>query len=222
MLVLDDLMIDGLKIAQDDTLYRFTSDAVMLSHFASRKRGDAVADFCSGSGIVGINYYLLDKTPKSVDLIELQKPLADLSKKTIEMNNLGGVFTVFNRSVQSLDEDFNGKYSLVLCNPPYKKKNSGEQNLSEHIAVCRHEVKITQEEIVATAARVLKRGGRLAMCQRVERLTDLIVAMRANSLEPTKLQFVCTTDKKPPYLFLIEAVKGVKPQLKILKEKVNN
>lgn len=222
MLVLDDLMIDGLKIAQDDTLYRFTSDAVLLSRFASRKKGDVVADFCSGSGIVGINYYLLDKTPKSVDLIELQKPLADLSQKTIEMNNLGGVFTVYNQSVQSLSDGFNEKYTLVLCNPPYKKKNSGEQNLSEHIAVCRHEIKVTQKEIVLTASRVLKRGGRLAMCQRVERLTDLIVSMRENSLEPTKLQFICTTDKKPPYLFLIEAVKGVKPQLKILKEKVNN
>ncbi len=221
MLVLDDLMIDGLKIAQDDTLYRFTSDAVLLSHFASRKNGDIIADFCSGSGIVGINYYLLDKTPKSVDLIEIQKPLADLSQKTVEMNNLGGVFTVLNQSVQNLDDEYNEKYTLVLCNPPYKKKNSGEQNLSEHIAVCRHEVKITQEEIVSTAARVLKRGGRLAMCQRVERLTDLIVTMRENFLEPVKLQFICTTEKKPPYLFLIEAVKGVKPQLKVLKEKVN-
>ena len=127
MLVLDDLMIDGLKIAQDDTLYRFTSDAVLLSHFASRKKGDIVADFCSGSGIIGINYYLLDKTPKLVDLIEIQKPLADLSQKTVDMNNLGGVFTVLNQSVQSLGDEYNEKYTLVLCNPPYKKKSSGER-----------------------------------------------------------------------------------------------
>ena len=88
MLVLDDLLIDGLKIYQDDALYRFTSDAVILSKFASYKKGDVVADFCSGSGIVGLHFYALNNGVKSVDLVEIQSELADLSQKSIEFNNL--------------------------------------------------------------------------------------------------------------------------------------
>ena len=59
------------------------------------------------------------------------------------------------------------------------------------------------------------------MCQRTERFTDLILKMASVGLEPTKIQFVVTELGNAPYLFLVEAVKGVKPQLKILPEFVN-
>ena len=68
MLKLEDLSLEGLKIYQDDKLYRFTSDSVLLSRFVKVKKGDVVADFCSGSGIVGLHLYGLNKTIKSVTL----------------------------------------------------------------------------------------------------------------------------------------------------------
>ena len=72
---LEDLNLNGLKIFQDDSLYCFTSDAVLLSEFARVKKGDVVADFCSGSGIVGIHLYGLNPVCSSVTLFEMQKPL---------------------------------------------------------------------------------------------------------------------------------------------------
>ena len=221
MLVLDDLLIDGIKIYQDDELYRFTSDAVILSKFASYKKGDVVADFCSGSGIVGLHFYALNKGVKSVDLIEIQEELSSLSQKTIDYNSLNDIFNVINKPIQELSSDFNGKYSLILCNPPYKKAGSGEPNGNIKIAMCRHEITVTQEEIVEISAKKLKHGGRLCMCQRTERLVDLIYKMVSVGLNPTRIQTVVTKSGGAPYLFLIEAVKGVKPQLKILPEFVN-
>ena len=38
--VLEDMLIDGLKIVQDTRLYRFTSDSVLLSRFAKAKKKD--------------------------------------------------------------------------------------------------------------------------------------------------------------------------------------
>ena len=38
MEVIEELGIGNLKIIQDDTLYRFTSDAVLLTRFAKAKR----------------------------------------------------------------------------------------------------------------------------------------------------------------------------------------
>ena len=55
--VLEDMLIDGLKIVQDTRLYRFTSDSVLLSKFAHAKKNDVVADFCAGSGIVAFHLY---------------------------------------------------------------------------------------------------------------------------------------------------------------------
>ena len=221
MKVIEDLGIDNLKIIQDDTLYRFTSDAVLLSKFADARKNDVVADFCSGSGIVGIHYYALNKNCKSVDLIEIQPALASLSKETLTLNGLNDIFNVINVPLQSLGGEYNGKYSLILCNPPYKKKGSGEVNGNEDIAMCRHEITITQEEIVEVASKKLKHGGRFCICQRIERFTDLIVSLRQNGLEPKQIQFVSTAPTKAPYLFMVNAVKGVKPQLKIPVNAIN-
>ncbi len=221
MEVIEELGIDNLKIIQDDTLYRFTSDAVILSRFASSKKGDVVADFCSGSGIVGIHYYALNKNIKSVDLFEIQKELYDISVKSIALNNLESVITAYNMPLQKIPNTFNAKYTLILCNPPYKKKNSGETSNDIKKAMCRHEITITQEEIIEISAKKLNFGGRLCICQRVERFTDMICKMRENGLEPSRIQFVSTKDGNSPYLYLIEAVKGVKPQLKVLPTIVN-
>ena len=47
-------------VFQDDELYTFTSDSILLSKFAKLKKGDVVADFCAGSGIVGLNLFALN------------------------------------------------------------------------------------------------------------------------------------------------------------------
>ena len=86
--VLEDMMMDGLKIVQDTRLYRFTSDSVLLSRFAKAKKGDNVADFCAGSGIVAFHFYALNKQTQGLKftLFELQEELSALSKKTAIYN----------------------------------------------------------------------------------------------------------------------------------------
>lgn len=220
--ITEDLMLGGLKIVQDKRYYRFTSDSVLLSKFAKKaKRGETVADFCAGSGIVGLHYYGLNqKNVKSVHLFELQDPLCDLAQKSIEINKLNDVFSLVRGRLQDAPVIYNGAFSLILCNPPYKKAGGGEQNLSPHVAACRHETQITLEEIVACAKRMLKPGGTFCICQRVERLCDLMFLLRSYDLEPYETAFV-RTEKGAPYLVMINAAKGKKPQLKVLNEIVN-
>lgn len=218
---LEDLMIDGLKIIQNKNLYRFSSDAVLLSRFADYRKGDKVADFCSGSGIVGLHYYALHRNVTEVCLFELQKCLSEMAERTVEYNGFKDKVKCFNMPVQEIPNEYNGYFSLILCNPPYKKKSSGEQNPDDHIALCRHEIAVTLEEIISVASKKLKNGGRLCICQRIERLTDVLCLMRANKLEPSKITMAFSGEKKEPYLFMAEGVKGVKPQLKITEKAVN-
>lgn len=220
--ITEELMLDGLKIVQDKRYYRFTSDSVLLSKFAKKaKRGETVADFCAGSGIVGLHYYGLNKkNVKSVHLFELQSPLINLAQKSVEINGLGDKFTVVGGRLQDAPASFNGAFSLILCNPPYKKAGGGEQNLSEHIAACRHETQITLEEIIACSKRMLKPCGTFCICQRVERLCDLMFLLRTYGLEPYEMAFV-RTENGAPYLVMINAAKDKKPQLKVFNEIIN-
>ena len=117
---LEDLNVLDLKIYQDDQLYCFTSDAVLLSKFTRVKKGDVVADFCSGSGIVGLHLYGLNADSiKSVTLFEMQKSLFELSVKSIKFNNLTDKFNPVNCKIQEISNEYNGKFSLITCNPPY-------------------------------------------------------------------------------------------------------
>lgn len=213
---LEDLLIDGLKIIQNKSLYRFSSDAVLLSRFASFKKGDVIADFCAGCGIVGMHFFALNKGVERIDGYEIQPELADTFRRSIEYNGLQDKIFCYNQPIQDIEKQKNCTYSLILCNPPYKKKNSGGTNPEGHIAICRHEIAVTLEEIIEISAKKLKFGGRLAMCQRVERLTDMLSLMRQYKIEPYKLQFVISGDEPKPYLFLVEGVKGITRQLTVL------
>ena len=140
--VLDDMMLDGLKIVQDTRLYRFTSDSVLLSRFAKPKKGDNVADFCAGSGIVAYHLYALHKNKVQglrFTLFEMQPALCALSQKTAQYNGFDN-FSFECGRLQDIDEKYRERFSLILCNPPYEK--GGFENSDYEKAVCRKEITI--------------------------------------------------------------------------------
>lgn len=214
---IEDLNVLNLKIYQDDALYCFTSDAVLLSKFARVKKGDVVADFCSGSGIVGLHLYGLNaEKVASVTLFEMQSALYELSLKSIKHNKLNEKFTAINCRVQDIDKEFNGKFSLITCNPPYMEKGRGFADQKECIALCRTEIALTLEELVLSASSALKFGGRFNMVHRADRLAEVVNVFKKYNLEPKRLQLVTGANKKP-YLILIEGVKGGKSGLEVLQ-----
>ena len=66
------------------------------------------------------------------------------------------------------------------------------------------------------AEKLLNFGGRFVMCNRPERLADVISAMKAHNIEPQRLRFVQKQKDTAPWLFLIEGKKGAKPYLEVL------
>ena len=219
--VAEDMLIDDLKIVQDTRLYRFTSDSVLLSKFASAKNGDTVADFCAGSGVVAFHFYALHRKEKqrlTFTLFELQKPLSELSKKTAKLNGFDNFSFVCGR-LQEIPEEYREKFSLILCNPPYEK--GGFDNESYEKAICRKEITLNLAEIAKAAAFALKFGGRIAMVHRADRVAEVCYTLKQVNIEVKRLQFVSGMDGDTPYLVLIEGVKGGKPSCKVSPTLVN-
>ena len=219
MEVIESLLIGDYKIIQDTELYRFTSDAVLLSRFVRAKKGEVVADFCAGSGIVGLHFFAENTGVTSVTLFEMQPELAALSEKTVALNNLQEVFRVENVRVQDVPAEYTERFSLIFCNPPYEK--DGFEKAGRGKAVCRKELSLTLEELVSAAAWCLKFGGRFALVHRADRLAEVFCALRAKNLEPKKLQLVAGKRGAKPYLALVLAVKGGRAGLDVLPPAVN-
>lgn len=219
MEVIEDLLIGNYRIIQDSERYRFTSDSVLLSRFLTAKRGEVLADFCSGSGIVGLHFYAENTGVKSVTLFELQKELADMSARTVALNGLEEVFRIENTRLQEIPAAYCEKFSLILCNPPYER--GGFENADKDKAVCRKELTLTLEELCLAAKRCLKFGGRFALIHRADRVAEVLYTLRANALEPKKLQFVAGKEGDKPYAVLVAAVKGGKAGVEVLPTLVN-
>ena len=215
--VLEELFADK-KIIQNVNLYRFTSDSILLSRFARAKAGDVVADFCSGSGIVGLHFLCLNAHISGVTLFEMQPELADMAARTIEADGFLNARSVCCR-IQDIGREYDDKFSLVLCNPPYER--GGPQNLAYHKAVCRKEITVTLPEIIRAAYRKLKYGGRFALINRADRLAEVMYLLKDNGLEPKRLQFVSGAPGGKPYLIMAEATKGGRPGLELLPAAVN-
>lgn len=220
MEVTEELLAGGLKIIQDTDYYRFTSDSVLLSRFLRAKKGETVADFCSGSGIVGLHFYAENTGVRSVTLFEMQEKLAEMSARTVSLNGLDGVFRVEAMRLQEIPACYHETFSLIFCNPPYEK--GGFRNVDPLKALCRKEISLSFEELCTAVKKCLKFGGRFALCHRADRLSEVLCTLTAHGLEPKKLQLVAGKEGDKPYLALIAAVKGGKKGIEVLPTLMND
>ena len=210
---LDDLQFNNLYILQSKDEYCFTSDAVALANYVHVSNYGRFVDLCSGSGIVGILASAKNKV-KDVTLVEIQENLADMSLRSIQYNNLKN-FTVINKPLQNVSKIIGeGKYDVVSCNPPYRELSDKHKiNEQENIAIARHELKVTLDEIILEASRLLKFGGYFYIVHQEDRLADIIILMRKYKLEPKELKIV---QNKKGNIVLLKAKKGGKSGMKVL------
>ena len=209
---LDDLQINDLFIIQSGDEYSFTSDAVALANFVHVSNYGRVVDLCSGSGVIGILVNAKNKV-KDVTLVEIQENLADMSARTIEYNRIDNI-SVVNDKLQGIHKAIGeGQFDVVVCNPPYRKLSHDQKiNEKENIAIARHEIKVTLEEIIFEANKLLKFGGHFYLCHQEDRLTDILVLLRKYSLEPKELKVI---DNSKGNVILLKAKKGGKSGMKI-------
>ena len=110
---------------------------------------------------------------------------------------------------------------VVLCNPPYfKVDNKSKINEKREIAISRHEIEATLDDIVSKASELLKDKGRLYMVHLASRSAELVSVCSKNKLEVKRMKFIFNGDKEA-YLVLIEAVKNGNPGVRITKNKEN-
>jgi tRNA1(Val) A37 N6-methylase TrmN6 len=210
---LDDLQFNNLFIIQEKSGYCFTSDAVALANFVKVKKNGTLVDLCSGSGVIGILAHFKNNLSKTV-LVELQENMANMSQRTLLYNDIDNI-SVVNRWLQGVSQEIGcGIYDAVVCNPPYKKQGSASLlNENESIAIARHEIAVTLEEIVLEAGKLLKFGGDFFIINKEERLSDMIVLMRKYGIEPKTLKILPSV--KGANIIMLKGKKGGKSGITI-------
>ena len=200
--------------------HTFGTDAFLLADFAKARHKDIVCDLGTGCGIIAV-LMRLRYEPKQVYGVDIQPQAIEQFELTVSRSGLKETYPLL-MDLKALTNDAPlGRCDLVTCNPPYKAAKAGiESELSAH-KIARHEILCNISDVCAAGNKLLKYGGRLCLCNRPERLADVICAMRDNYIEPKYLRCVSKSGSDAPWLFLIEGRKGggsfmqVLPQLYI-------
>lgn len=205
---LDNLQYGGLCIIQNPSLYCFTSDAVLLANMVKANSRDTVVDFGTGSGIIATIIATKTKAKKVIGL-ELQEELLDMATRSVQLNNLVDKIEIISADIKQAENILGvGTMSVVVCNPPYESLSIGESNASDNIAICRHEVAITLEEIIQQAGRVLKFRGKLYIIHKARRLAESMSYMRTYGIEPKVITLITPKPNKRVDTVIIEAIRG--------------
>lgn len=200
-----------ISVIVSDT-HRFNTDTILLADFSRPRAGETCADFGTGCGTIPL-IWCARSDAKQIYAVELQESACGMVRRSVEQNGLGSRISVINGDIRTLLQDRRIPHGLdvIACNPPYKPEGTGLKNPRAELRTARHEVSCTFAEIAASAASLLRWGGRFFCCLRPERLCDVLVTLRGAGLEPKRIRFVQQREGKAPKLFLLQANRGGKP-----------
>lgn len=203
----DDLQ-NGFYVIQDPDKFCFGVDAVLLSDFTKVKKGEAVLDMGTGTGIIPI-LLQAKKNGEHFTGLEIQEECAEMALRSVKYNHVEDKVSIVKGDIKRAAEIFGAaSFHVVTCNPPYMIGQHGLQNPDMPKAIARHEVLCTLEDVAKSASLLLKEKGRFYMVHRPFRLAEIMTTLVKYKLEPKRIQFVHPFIDREPNMVLIEALKS--------------
>jgi len=212
---IEDLEYKGLKIIQSRDYYRFSVDSILLANFIRTKNYERIIDLGTGSGIIPLLLFG-KKRGLSIYGIEIQKQLANMAKRSVELNKLQNHITIIQEDLKSIKKIFkNSQFDVVISNPPYISLGHGKINPLSSKAIARHEIKCNIEDIISASNYLLKNKGRIYLIYKSIKLIKVVVTLKKYGIQPKSIKFIHPGPKEQANLVLLEGIKGGKEELKI-------
>lgn len=209
------LAYENFKIIQRKDMFNFSLDTVLLSHFCTiNKDYEKIIDF--GTNNAAIPLILSMRTASKIIGVEIQEEACKIAQKNIVLNHLENQIEIVHEDIKNYIHQIQN-VDLVVCNPPFfKLGEKSNLNDNEYLQIARHEIKITLEQIIQSASKILKQKGRFAIVHRPERLIDIITIMKTYDIEPKRIQLVYPKHNRECNTILVEGMYKGNPGLKIL------
>jgi len=197
---LDTFYRGRIRVLQSKKGYRFSVDAPLLADFVRTRAEDEALELGTGSGIVSL---LLSVKPfRRITALEIQAGLADLARRNVELNGLGGRIEVVEADLREYKPG--RTFDLIFSNPPYIRKATGFLSASAEKSAAKHELHGAIGEILGRTGEWLGPAGRASFVYPEKRRADFLAAAEASGLAVRRLRFVHPRAGEPPNLFLVE------------------
>ena len=215
----DDEIIEKLdekfKIIQKVGGYKYGEDTVLLFKLfqaSLNKKNIKLLDIGTGNGILPI---LLSNNEFLSELvgIDIQKENIDRANEALQLNKIEK--NIQFECIDIREYRKSNYFDVIISNPPYMNDNGKKINENEHKAISRHEIKLSLNELISNAKRLLKPIGLLYFIHRTHRLVEIIKALDKNNFSIKKIIFIYSAQNNKSTMMFVEAVKGKKIKLEI-------
>ena len=215
----DDEIIEKLdekfKIIQKVGGYKYGEDTILLFKLfqaSLNKKNIKLLDIGTGNGILPI---LLSNNEFLSELvgIDIQKENIDRANKALQLNKIKK--NILFECMDIREYRKSNHFDVIISNPPYMDDNGKKINENEHKAISRHEIKLSLNELISNAKRLLKPICSLYFIHRTHRLVEIIKALDKNNFSIKKIIFIYSAQNNKSTMMFVEAVKGKKIKLEI-------
>ena len=215
----DDEIIEKLdekfKIIQKVGGYKYGEDTILLFKLfqaSLNKKNIKLLDIGTGNGILPI---LLSDNEFLSELvgIDIQKENIDRANEALQLNKIEK--NIQFECIDIREYRKSNYFDVIISNPPYMNDNGKKINENEHKAISRHEIKLSLNELISNAKRLLKPIGLLYFIHRTHRLVEIIKALDKNNFSIKKIIFIYSAQNNKSTMMFVEAVKGKTIKLEI-------
>jgi tRNA1(Val) A37 N6-methylase TrmN6 len=189
-----------IRVLQKKKGYRFSVDAPLLADFIRTRPKDEALELGTGSGIISL---LLSVKPiRRITALEIQAGLADLARRNVELNGLGGRIEVVEGDIRTYAPG--RKFDLIFSNPPYIRKATGFLSVLAEKSAAKHELHGDIGDVLKKTAEWLAPEGRACFVYPEKRRSDFTAAAGECGLGLRRMRSVHPRAGEPANLFLAE------------------
>ena len=189
--------------------FPLSTDSIALADFVKLPKQAKVLDLGSGCGTIGLMLCAKDGSC-SVTGVELDETAHRQALENIACNDLQNRLSSICSDLTGIAGTWEpGRFDVCVSNPPYFTAGY----LSKTTPAARHEQTCSLEDLIKSAAWVLKFGGDFYLVHKPERLAEIISAACKYKLEPKRLCLLRHKETGPVSLIMMQCRKGAKPGL---------
>lgn len=202
------------NLAQHRRGYRYSADAVLLSHFASQHDPMETLDVGTGCGVIPLllaDLWSQRGATPALTAVERQAALATLAQDNVTANRRQSQITIVEADVRTWKPE--RQWPVITCNPPFFSKEEGNISPNPERAAARHELHGSLSELIQAMASLLLPTGHLMLVYPAPSTPRLLQAIQHAKLHVVRQRWVQPREETPANLVLLAASRTPSPCL---------
>lgn len=196
-------------VKQTRNTMKVNVDGMLLGSWVAVDDITNALDIGTGTGIIAMIIAQRTSNNVQVDGVEIHNEAAAEARENFKNAIWADRLDCIHRSVQDYSLEFDGKYDLIISNPPFFTGGTFSENENKNNV--KHSVKLSHGDLLIAGNRLLSSTGRMAVILPFIEGERYIERAERMGFQAVRITEVRSRRNKPIERLLIELTKATKP-----------